>query len=213
MPGTASEAAANATAAIGKHNIPNMCLYYVRTWCGAPGGYPNAGTAWLAAKYKHGQDRNPPAGVPVFFMPNHVALSIGGQNIVSTDWPHAGVIGQTTIDELEKAWHKTYYGWTEDIDKMRIQGIGPHSAPKGPTVSGGTAIPNPVDIYNMVKDIYNALSQVGQAFAWLTNAQNILRVYAFVIGAVLIFVALVGAERATETVKSVGKVAANAASA
>src|SRR4051794_21661275 len=125
--GTAADATRRANNALGSRVTVGMCLHYVRVWCGAPGGYPTAIAGWRGAKYKHAGDKNPPAGVPVWYSggsAGHVALSIGGGKIISTDWPHSGNVGKTTVTGLASSWHKTYLGWSEDIDNARIQKIG-----------------------------------------------------------------------------------------
>ena len=58
---------------------------------------------------------DPPPGVPVYFRNprskyGHIALSLGGGRIRSTDWPRAGVVGNTTIGEQERAWAISYVG-------------------------------------------------------------------------------------------------------
>lgn len=127
---TAGQAAAKAEAAVGKHCVPRTCLLWVRTLYNAPGGPPTAWAGWKLTKDRHTGDRNPPVGVPVWFSGNftspagHVAESIGGGQVVSTDWPHTGLIGRTTIDQIETEWKHRYLGWSGDIDGVSIPGIG-----------------------------------------------------------------------------------------
>jgi hypothetical protein len=51
----------------------------------------------------------------------HVALSLGGGKIRSTDWPSKGKVGTTTIATLNRTWTKQRYrGWSEDINGVRL---------------------------------------------------------------------------------------------
>lgn len=102
-----------------------MCLKFVRLSLGAPSAALTALAAWNAARFKHTGDRTPPAGVPVFFTAGsngagHVALSIGGGKVRSTDWPHRGQISETTIGAIENAWRRRLLGWTEDLNGARV---------------------------------------------------------------------------------------------
>lgn len=82
---------------------------------------PTAYSGWLGSGGKHHGDRNPPAGVPVWWGPKassaagDVVISLGGGRVVATDWPRNGVIGITTIDARERQIGRPYLGWTEDI--------------------------------------------------------------------------------------------------
>jgi len=74
----------------------------------------------------------------------HIAISVGGGRIRSTDWPRAGRAGQTApvaecgITELARAWGRTYAGWAEDLGGQRIPGIGSGGpAPVVPPSGGG----------------------------------------------------------------------------
>ncbi|UVT31313.1 endolysin [Microbacterium phage Marcie] len=83
-----------------------------------------AGTAtqgWHRSAGKHPGDRNPPAGVPVWWgekpssAAGDVVISLGGGKVVATDWPYNGVIGITTIDARQRQIGRPYLGWTEEI--------------------------------------------------------------------------------------------------
>lgn len=95
--------------------------------------------AWRKAQHAH-TDRNPPAGVPVYFSPGangygHIAISLGGGRIRSTDWPYAtrrdtmAPVGETTIAGLERAWGRKYLGWSEDLCGVRLPGF-PRPVPR-----------------------------------------------------------------------------------
>lgn len=82
---------------------------------------PTAYVGWQQSDLKHHGDRNPPAGVPVWWGPKKssaagdVVISLGGGRVVATDWPTNGRIGVTTIDARERQIGRPYLGWTEDI--------------------------------------------------------------------------------------------------
>ncbi|AWN03560.1 lysin A [Microbacterium phage Hyperion] len=82
---------------------------------------PTATVGWERSAGKHHGDRNPPAGVPVWWGPKRssaagdVVISLGGGRVVATDWPYNGVIGITTIDARERQIGRPYLGWTEEI--------------------------------------------------------------------------------------------------
>jgi hypothetical protein len=81
---------------------------------------------------QHRHTTTPPAGVPVWWdkgrttaqFPEglgHVAVSLGGGKIRSTDWPSKGKVGTTTIAKLNATWTKQRYrGWSEDINGVRV---------------------------------------------------------------------------------------------
>ena len=102
-----------------------MCLKFVRLCFNAPSRYPSARSAWLNAKYRHTAG-TPPLAVPVFwnYLPNgHIAFSLGGGYIRSTDWPSRNRIGTTTITRLSSAWGKRYSGWSEDLNGYRVYAV------------------------------------------------------------------------------------------
>ena len=99
-----------------------MCLSYVQEWLGGVHGIPVAAAAWDASKQKHPGDKNPPAGVPVFWHPRpggskfgHIALSVGNGRIRTTDFPKRGMVSETKIDNIQKRWGLVYAGWAGDM--------------------------------------------------------------------------------------------------
>jgi hypothetical protein len=105
------------------------CLAFVRACLGVGAGAATAFKAYKAAEHQHPDDTDPPAGVPVFWSPakigpfagaGHVALSLGDGLVRSTAWPRTGRIGDVAIDELTRAWRRTYLGWTEDLNGVRV---------------------------------------------------------------------------------------------
>jgi len=92
----------------------------------APGAYTHALVEWerCPADRRHPGDPNPPAGAIVLwdlyvkslgYSAGHIALSIGGGRVVSTDWPVKGRIGVAKITDITAAWNATYLGWTNRI--------------------------------------------------------------------------------------------------
>jgi hypothetical protein len=113
-------------------NEVGMCLgtvweAYASAKTGQVGGsFPTAISAWDAAAEKYAGDRNPPAGSAVWFGASptrtdanagagDVAISLGGGQIIATDYPYGGVIGVTTITAREKQTQRPYLGRTGDI--------------------------------------------------------------------------------------------------
>lgn len=97
-----------------------MCLYTVQEWLGGPHGIAWAEAAWNASKQKHRGDRHPPAGVPVFWHNphskyGHIALSVGGGRVRSTDWPSRNRVSEARIDDISRRWGLRYLGWTGDM--------------------------------------------------------------------------------------------------
>jgi putative peptidoglycan binding protein len=120
----------------GSSGWAGMCLKFARTAAGAPGGTRNAKAAWSKARFRHKRG-TPPAGSFVFWgggTHGHVAVSIGGGHIWSTDIRRRGRVDRVTISFLTSRWNMPYLGWTEDVNGVRILGL---KAPpsKSPIVS------------------------------------------------------------------------------
>lgn len=102
---------------------------------------PTATDGWYRSAGKHPGDRNPPAGVPVWWGPKRssaagdVVISLGGGRVVATDWPYNGVINVTTIGLREQQIGRPYFGWTEEILGAAIDFGRPASGGGG---NGGT---------------------------------------------------------------------------
>ena len=110
-------------------NSYGMCLYTVQTWLAAPWSGPWAEDAWHRWGGHHPGDMNPPPGVPVYWHNprskyGHIALSVGGGRIRSTDWPGARRVGELTIPQMTAAWNIQYLGWADRFSGGTIQGIG-----------------------------------------------------------------------------------------
>jgi hypothetical protein len=103
-----------------------QCLHFV--WLCLDGqhsyGLSDANAAFRASRHLS-TTGTPPAGVPVYFLGSkhgHVALSVGGGRIRSTDWPSRDKIGEVEITVLAKAWGRRYAGWAADMAGHRIPG-------------------------------------------------------------------------------------------
>ena len=108
-----------------------MCLWTVQEWFAAPHHFPTALAQWEAARVKHPGDRNPPAGVPVFYSgghSGHVAIATG-HGIRSTDALHPKQVSEVPLD-WPRVWHHEYVGWTGDLGGLLIPGI-PAAPPNG----------------------------------------------------------------------------------
>lgn len=122
-----------------KTNAVGACQKVTRGYFNAPSagdrdhdGDADAYDGWLSEPVsKRHLDRNPPAGVPVAFKGGskgygHRAISLGGGHVRSTDFNgltkryQAGVVGNGTIAEVERAMGVRYLGWSETIDGQVI---------------------------------------------------------------------------------------------
>lgn len=103
-----------------------MCLVFSRSAFEVSAYYGSAALAWRQAEHKHVV--NPgrcPAGVPVFWLGGshgygHIAVSIGGGLVRSTDWPRGGQVGTAAISTISRTWGQQFMGWTEDLNRVRI---------------------------------------------------------------------------------------------
>lgn len=121
------------TAAIQKalgtsRNDPGMCDKWVASYYGySSSGYATAIAHWNAIPVtdKHPNDVNAPAGALVFWSggssgAGHVALSLGGGKIVSTDYPRSGITSATTIDAISNGWGEHYQGWATPVFQGQV---------------------------------------------------------------------------------------------
>ena len=145
------EAAKRAEAA--RTNTPGTCQMWTRNIFGAESagdrdrdGDADAVDGWLSEppSHRHPGDRNPPRGVPVAFSGGsrgfgHRAVSLGGGKIRSTDMTSsgykAGVVGTTTIAQIERSMGVRYLGWSNTITGHLIPMPKPPPPPtRGPRV-------------------------------------------------------------------------------
>lgn len=125
MPATRQQAVASALAST--TNTPRYCARWTRErfGVGALGDFDGDGAAdaedmWKAAKIRYQGDTNPPAGVPVYWGGGsqdngHIAVSLGGGMIRSTDAAGAGKVGTVPLDFPTRAWGMPYLGWSDDL--------------------------------------------------------------------------------------------------
>lgn len=105
-----------------------MCCNFVWNCIAAPHrfGLPDANAAWSrATQRRSGTDA--PAGTPVYWAGGkhgHIALSVGGGRVRSTDWPAKGKVGEVDIDEMTRTWGIAYRGWSADFAGTPIPGLG-----------------------------------------------------------------------------------------
>jgi len=180
---TGANAIAWAVKQIGVHAWYQLCQKFVRTALGAPGGFASAEDAWYGAKYRHsiGDPSKVPPGVPVYWTDGgngHVALSTGGGNVISTDYPNSGIVGTGTIAGITSAWHKNLAGWTEDINGKRI------FTPEGLRGGGYTTKDTPAVVHqgemtidkNRTKKLYglvDSFTDADQRMPWLAGLYKI----------------------------------------
>lgn len=121
-----------------------QCLRFVVTCLDGQHRYglPDANAAFRASRHLDTKT-TPPAGVPVYFLGSkhgHVALSVGGGRIRSTDWPSRNKIAEVKISVLAETWGRRYAGWAADIAGHRIPSLGGGGAPAA-RVATATAAP------------------------------------------------------------------------
>lgn len=104
-------------------NWDHMCQSFVRQSFGLPGIYDTAAEAWFAGLKRGNTPINDiPAGVPVYWAPNHVALSTGGGNCISTDVLRAGWPDEVPTASLSNGthWSLTFRGWSPEVSGRKI---------------------------------------------------------------------------------------------
>ena len=99
-----------------KTNDPGYCQQQTRMWSGIPSRYPDASTAWRNTNDRYPGNRNPPRGAHVFWTGGshgygHVAMSLGGGKVRSTDAGGAGKVATVDLGWVESAWGLPYAGW------------------------------------------------------------------------------------------------------
>lgn len=123
-------------------NVPGTCYLWTRTMAGSAAvgdvdrdGDADAVDGWKATKHRHPGDRNPPAGVPVFWSGGrngygHASVSLGGGKIRSTDADGSGRVATVDLAWPERTWGLTYLGWAEDLNGEIIPAPAPPKPPR-----------------------------------------------------------------------------------
>jgi hypothetical protein len=109
-------------------NAVGMCDKWVAQYYGfSSSGYATAITHWnsISSDKKHPGDTNAPAGALVFWSggstgAGHVAISLGGGKIISTDYPRSGITSTTTIDAISNGWGEHYMGWSAPVFQGQV---------------------------------------------------------------------------------------------
>ncbi len=93
----------------------NLCLNFVTIAYGYDGGEPTAAAKWnaLPASRKHSPNSVAPPGALMFWAPNHVALSLGNNMMVSTDVQGNGRAWIVSFATIQAIWRFQYLGWSD----------------------------------------------------------------------------------------------------
>lgn len=92
-----------------------LCLNFVTIAYGAPQTIPRAIDMWtgLPPEAQHSPNTVAPPGALMFWAPNHVALSLGNNMVISTDILGKGRIWIAPMSLIQARWGMQYLGWTE----------------------------------------------------------------------------------------------------
>lgn len=121
-----NDAATTATNAEATHtNNPGYCLQWSRERAAIGSRYGDAATAWRNTNDPHPGDRNPPRGAMAYWTGGangygHIAPSVGGGKVRSTDSGGAGQVATVDVGWPERAWGLTYAGWAWDVNEVTI---------------------------------------------------------------------------------------------
>ncbi len=110
-------------------NDPGYCLQWSRERASIGALFPDAATAWRNAMHRHAGDRHPPRGAMVYWTGGshgygHIAVSLGGGQIRSTDAGGAGRVATVDLSWPEYKWGLTYAGWADNVNDQVIPGVG-----------------------------------------------------------------------------------------
>lgn len=135
MANTAAQTANNAEA--DQTNDPGYCLQQCRIWAGINSMYPDAATAWRNTNDRHPGNKDAPRGSAVYWTGGshgygHIAISLGGGNVRSTDAGGSGIVATRNIDWFTANWGLPYAGWAWDINEATIVHDQPEPEPKPP---------------------------------------------------------------------------------
>lgn len=102
-----------------------LCLRFTRLCFNIDAKYDSARSAWEHTPEgdRHELDPEPPPGVPVYWKIGqywHVATSVGGGWVVSTDILRTGMADRVRISTITRGWGATYLGWAETLNGVRV---------------------------------------------------------------------------------------------
>ncbi len=91
-----------------------LCLNLQTIAYGAPQTIPKAIDQWtgMPEELRHSPNTVAPPGALMFWAPNHVALSLGNNMMVSTDVLGNGRAWIVSFETIQARWGFTYLGWT-----------------------------------------------------------------------------------------------------
>lgn len=157
------------------------CLKFSRMAAGAPGGTYDAVTAWKQAKYRHSKG-TPPRGSFVFWSGGgkghgHIAVSAGDGDVYSTDLQTSDYVGRVPISLVRDRWGLKYLGWTEDVNKVHIEGLVPRAKWSGKNGDGKVTIAGKVydDIGYLYPSSVNEARETGNRSRAVFRVQVWLR--------------------------------------
>ncbi len=92
-----------------------LCLNFVTIAYGHGGGHPTAISHWNAVpeSKRHSPNTVAPPGALMFWGPNHVALSLGNNVLVSVDVLGTGRAWIVDFATIQAVWGLQYLGWAE----------------------------------------------------------------------------------------------------
>lgn len=110
-------------------NSPGYCLQWSRERAAIGALFPDASTAWAHAFNRHKGDRNPPRGAMCYWTGGsngygHIAVSLGGGKIRSTDSGGKGKPATVALSWPETYWGLPYAGWADNVNDVEIPGVG-----------------------------------------------------------------------------------------
>jgi len=91
-----------------------LCLNLQTIAYGAPQTIPNAIDQWngMPEELRHSPNTVAPPGALMFWAPNHVAMSLGNNMLVSNDVLGTGRVWIVSFETIQAVWGFTYLGWT-----------------------------------------------------------------------------------------------------
>lgn len=96
-------------------NWDHLCLNLVTMAYGWSSGAPTAIAMWngLPQRRKHSPNTVAPPGALMFWGPNHVAMSLGNNVMVSNDVLGVGRAWIVSFETIQAVWGFQYLGWSE----------------------------------------------------------------------------------------------------